>query len=78
MTNYEKIKNMSVEEMAKFIRKLVADDELSEVGCYNCICYGTHHSDIANKGTYLYECEGCDNEGVGLDLIKWLNLEAKQ
>ena len=75
MTNYERITNMSVEEMAKFLKSMVDDNETHEVACYGCINYGTHHSDPQNKGTNLYECEGCYCEGIGHDLVKWLNLE---
>ena len=75
MTNYERTKNMSVEEMAKFLKSMVDDNETHEVACYGCINYGTHHSDPQNKGTNIYECEGCYCEGIGHDLVKWLNLE---
>ena len=75
MTNYERIKNMSVEEMAKFLKSMVDDNETHEVACYGCINYGTHHSDPQNKGTNLYECEGCYCECIGHDLVKWLNSE---
>lgn len=78
MTNYERIKNMSVEEMAEFIKTMVDDDETHDVACYGCINYGTHHSDIKNKGTCLYECDSCYCEGVGHDLVKWLNLEVEE
>lgn len=51
---------------------------IKEVGCYGCIYYGTHHSDPENKENGLYECEGCDCEGVGHDLVKWLNKEVSK
>ena len=76
MTIFEKIKSFSIEEMAEFIRIMVDDSEAHECACYGCINYGTHHSDPKNKGTNLYECEDCVCEGVGLDLVKWLNLNA--
>lgn len=72
MTNYDVIKNMTIEEMAEFLKSMVDDYETHNVGCYCCINYGTHHSDPANKDNGLYECEGCENEGIGLDLVKWL------
>lgn len=75
MTNFERIKRMTIDEMAEFIRLMVDDCEVHEVGCYCCINYGTHHSDPKNKGTNLYECSGCPNEGIGLDLMAWLNKE---
>lgn len=75
MTNLERIKSMSVDEMAKFLKSMVDGDETHEVGCYGCINYGTHHSDPQNKGTHLYECEGCYCEGIGHDLVMWLERE---
>ena len=71
-TNADRIRAMSDEELAEFIRSMVDDDCTHDVACYGCINYGTHHSDPNNKGTHLYECEGCSNEGVGLDVLKWL------
>ena len=75
MTNYERIKAMSIDEMAEFLRSMVDDDETHEVACYGCFAYGTHHSDPQYKGTNLYDCNGCSNEGIGLDLVAWLNAE---
>ena len=71
-TNADRIRSMSDEELAQFIFSMVDDCSTHDVGCYGCINYGTHHSDPANKGTHLYECEGCPNEAVGLDIAKWL------
>ena len=76
MTNYEHIKNMSVEEMADFLTSLLDGENKHYVGCYGCINYGTHHSDPSNKD--LYECEGCDCEGIGYDLVKWLESEVTE
>ena len=73
MTNFERIKRMSVEEMAAFLKSMVDENETHEIACYGCINYGTHHSKPENKGTNLYECEGCTCDGIGHDLIKWLN-----
>ena len=75
MTNFDRIKSMSVGEMAEFIQTMVDDNKVHDVGCWCCINYGTHHSDPENKGTYLYECDGCENEGIGLDIVAWLNSE---
>lgn len=76
MTVFERIKQLTVEEMAEFIRSMVDEDESHEVACYGCVNYGTHHSDPKNKGTSLYECEGCCCEGMGLDIVAWLNSKA--
>ena len=76
-TNADRIRAMSDEELAEFIRSMVDDDCTHDVACYGCINYGTHHSDPNNKGTHLYECEGCSNEGIGLDIGKWLKQPAE-
>ena len=76
-TNYELIKTMSIDEMADFLTSLLNGDNNHNVGCYGCINYGTHHSDIKNKGTNLYDCDDCPCEGVGFDLVKWLKSEVK-
>lgn len=78
MTIFERIKAMNIDEMAEFIRCLIDDDEVHDVACYGCINYGTHHSDPANKGTNLYECDGCVWEGIGLDTKAWLNADASK
>ena len=74
MTNYERIKNMNIEEMEKFLKSMVDENETHGVACYGCIIM-THHSDPKNKGTNLYECGGCSCEGIGHDLVKWLKSE---
>ena len=71
-TNADRIRAMSDEELAEFIQNMVDGSNSHNVACYGCINYGTHHSDPANKGTCLYECDGCENEGIGLDVLKWL------
>ena len=76
-TNADRIRAMSDEELGEFIRSMVDDDCTHDVTCYGCINYGTHHSDPNNKGTHLYECEGCSNEGIGLDVLKWLKQPAE-
>ena len=76
-TNADRIRSMSDEELAEFIQNMVDGSNSHNVACYGCINYGTHHSDPANKGTYLYECEGCTNEGIGLDVLMWLRQPPK-
>lgn len=76
-TNADRIRSMSDEELAEFIRSMVDESNSHNVACYGCINYGTHHSDPANKGTYLYECDGCENEGIGLDVLMWLKQPAE-
>ena len=74
----DKIRAMSDEELSEFIRSMVDESNSHNVACYGCINYGTHHSDPANKGTPLYECDGCENEGIGLDLLMWLQQPAEE
>lgn len=76
-TNADRIRSMNDEELAEFIRSMVDESNSHNVACYGCINYGTHHSDPANKGTYLYECDGCENEGIGLDVLMWLQQPAE-
>ena len=77
-TNADRIRSMSDEKLAEFIQNMVDGSNNHNVACYGCINYGTHHSDPANKGTYLYECEGCTNEGIGLDVLMWLQQPAEE
>ena len=77
-TNADRIRSMSDEKMAEFIQNMVDGSNNHNVACYGCINYGTHHSNPANKGTYLYECEGCTNEGIGLDVLMWLQQPAEE
>ena len=77
MTNADRIRAMSDEELAEFIQNMVDGSNSHNVACYGCINYGTHHSDPANKGTCLYECDGWENEGIGLDVLKWLQQPAE-
>ena len=72
LTRSDKFRAMSDEELSEFIRSMVDESNSHNVACYGCINYGTHHSDPANKGTPLYECDGCENEGIGLDVLMWL------
>ena len=76
-TNADCIRAMSDEELAEFIYSMVDGSNNHNVACYGCINYGTHHSDPANKGTYFYECDGCENEGIGLDVLMWLQQPAE-
>lgn len=76
-SNADRIRAMADEELADFIRNMVDENCTHDVACYGCINYGTHHSDPANKGTNLYECDGCPNEGIGLDIVKWLKQPAE-
>lgn len=78
ITNADRIRSMTDEELAEFIRSMVDESNSHNVACYGCINYGTHHSDPANKGTYLYECDGCENEGIGLDVLMWLQQPAEK
>lgn len=77
MTNADRIRAMTDDELSKFIESMVDGSNSHEVACYGCINYGTHHSDPQYKGTYLYDCEGCNSEGVGLDVKKWLQKHAE-
>lgn len=74
MTNYERIKSMDKRELAKFIDSLVNGKNEHDVGCYGCIDYGTHHSDPNDKN---YSCNGCYSEGIGHDVMKYLDQKAQ-
>jgi Lar family restriction alleviation protein len=84
-TNADRIRGMSDDEMANWLDSLFNErrDDWKPIGCYNCINYGTHHSDSANKGTRLYECDGCDFEGsqengYKYGILNWLKQPAKE
>lgn len=66
MTNYEKIKSMTAEEMQKalfeFLWKIEDADDLGEVFCWHCI-----HDDQLN-------CGGKCDDGV----LAWLNSEVEE
>jgi hypothetical protein len=69
MTNYEKIKSMSLEEMAEWIDRQY-DQEREDwfsLGCYNCINYGTHHCPK--------DCGECEWLG---GIKQWLQQEIRQ
>jgi hypothetical protein len=79
MTNADKIRNMTDNELAEWLDKMVNQyrKDWTPIGCYHCINYGTHHSDKSNIGTkfeYLYECKGCEFEN---GLLEWLKSESE-
>jgi hypothetical protein len=85
VTNADRIRSMSDDEMANWLDSLFNErrDDWKPIGCYNCINYGTHHSDPANKGTRLYECDGCDFEGsqengYKYGILNWLKQPVKE
>lgn len=66
ITNYEKIKSMTIDEMADWLDKILNQDrdDWNEPGCYHCAYYGTHHQPK--------DCGDCEyKEG----LKGWLNRE---
>lgn len=77
-TNADRIRAMSNEELAEFIRSIIDGSYNYNFSCYeytNCVI---HHSDPANKGIYLYKCDDGESEGIGLDLLKWLHQPAEE
>lgn len=68
-TNYEKIKNMTVEEMAEIFKKAF-DDNIEQFGCGSCINYNTHH--------YPNDCEDCYWLPIGTSVKQWLESEAEE
>lgn len=84
MTNADKIRGMTDEELADWIDGMLNQDrdDWNVPGCYSCINFGTHHSDPQNKGTNLYECADCPHEGShenGLKhgVLSWLQQPAE-
>ena len=79
MTNAQRIRGMSDEELMKFIDGLQCDyDSSGYIGCQHCSAYGTHHADKSNIGTEyesLYECKDCEFEN---GLLAWLQQPAKE
>jgi len=55
MTNFEKIKSMTVEKMTEWIKDISDDerDTWEPIGCYHCVNYGTHHQNPRECG----DCE---------------------
>lgn len=78
MTNADRIRLMNNEQLAAFLTPCVDNSGAHNIGCYGCIYHGTHHADPANKGTSLYGCDGCSYEGIGQDVLTWLNAEYKE
>ena len=78
MTNAQKIRAMSDEELAEFIRSMVDGSYNYDFACYKYTNYETHHSDPANKGIYLYKCDDCESGGFGLDVLMWLQQPAEE
>lgn len=67
MNNYDRIKNMSIEEMAGYFQKLF-DPHKDRFGCLSCLDYGTHH--------YLEDCGDCCWLTIGGNILKYLEQEA--
>lgn len=62
-TNYERIKNMTLDEMAEYFKEHF--DEYGEhFGCFSCINYNTHH--------YPDDCGNCEYLNCGGDIKQWL------
>ena len=79
LTNGDKIRSMTDEELSEWLDKQFNQDreDWEGFGCYNCSAYGTHHADKSNIGTkyeYLYECKNCEFEN---GIITWLKTEEK-
>lgn len=68
ITNHEKIKNMSVEEMAEHFQKLF-DPYKERFGCLSCIDYGTHH--------HPDDCGDCYWLTIGGNILKYLQQEVE-
>lgn len=72
-TNYERIKAMSVEEMAEFLQKTF-DENKENFGCYGCMHYETHHyPDDCKTRENGKPCYWLSIEG---NIKKWLKSEA--
>ena len=70
MNNFEKIKNMTLDEMAEFLQKQF--DEFEEhFGCYSCINYNTHHYNEK-------ECKDCEYWECGGSIKQWLQQESEE
>ena len=68
MSNYEKIKKMTIDEMAKFLERIndAHGKSVNKIACTNCIYYDTLHMPK--------DCirEGCEYVDIGIDIKKWL------
>lgn len=74
LTNGDKIRSMTDEELAEWLDKQFNQNrkDWNGFGCYHCINHGTHHSDKSNIGTKnenLYECKDCEFEN---GIVGWL------
>ena len=78
VTNADRIRAMSDEELAEFIRSMVDGSYNYDFACYKYTNYATHHSDPANKVIYLYKCDDCESGGFGLDVLMWLQQPAEE
>lgn len=69
ITNYERIKSMTVEQMAEWLDQILNQDrkDWDEPGCYHCVIHGTHHEN--EEG-----CGGCEFWG---GLKQWLEREVE-
>lgn len=69
MINFEKIKAMSVDEMAEWLdlSNNQDRDDWSSIGCFHCINHGTHHHNER-------ECGDCEWWG---GIKAWLQKEAR-
>jgi len=80
MKRIDKIKSMSLDEMVVFLEDLLYNEDSCEgLCCYDCMYFGTHHTDKSYIGTeyeHLYECKGCENENDPT-LKVWLNKEVQ-
>jgi hypothetical protein len=67
MTNAEKIRNMSDEELAEWLDKISNQDrkDWDSVGCFHCINHGTHH--------YPKDCGDCEWK---FGILHWLKSES--
>ena len=82
MTNYERIKNMSIEEMAEFLRNTDFLDDTPWREFYGEFCETCHSEEyLLNDGRKmrLHECDFEDGKCPhGSCFIWWLNQEADQ
>ena len=71
MTNGDKIRSMTDEELAEWLDRISNQEreDWKPIGCCSCINHNTHHSDKSNIGTGLYGCNGCEFKN---GLIHWL------
>lgn len=68
MTNADKIRAMTDEELAEWIDKQTNQDreDWESLGCYDCIYHKTHH--------YTYDCGDCEwKHGI----LNWLKRKAE-